>query len=99
MKYLVKIGDLGHKIKYLEKQLDVIYNKVNYLETYKKSVVWVGSGAESFFANYNNYITELKNIEKETLSFIEFLTTYYNRYGEEYANLRSKYKDLLDEEV
>ena len=98
MRYLVKINDLGEKIKYLENQLDIINEKVNYLETYKSNVNWEGEGANTFYQNYDTYINELKDIEKETLSFIEFLTTYYNRYGEEYVSLRKKYRELLDEE-
>lgn len=99
MKYLVRVNDLGQKIDYLEKQLDIINEKVNYLETYKNSVIWEGDGADTFYENYESYINELKGIEQNTLSFIEYLTTYYDKYGNTYSTLRSKYKNMLDEEL
>ena len=97
MKYFVKLNDLGNKIDFFEEQLNVIDEKITYLELSRESVMWQSDAANEFYNNYDLYITSLKKIEKQILSFIEYLVSYYDKYGAKYNELRRKYANILDE--
>lgn len=99
MRYLVKIGELGQKIDYLEKQLSIIDENISYLKTIKSNIIWEGEASLRFNDYYDNYINELTNIENRILSNIKYLATYYKNYGNEYMRLRQKFVNLADREV
>ena len=94
MRYLVKIGELGRRIEFLEKQLAIIDENIVNLKNVRSSVIWEGKASVSFFNEYENYLTQLNLIEENTLKLLEYLSSYYNKYGEKYGELRRKYARL-----
>ena len=96
MRYLVKIGELGEKIEYLEKQLSIIDENIDYLEKVKSTIIWQGEAALKFDETYSNYIKDLIRIESRILSYVEYLIKFYNNYGEEFVRIRQKYTDLTN---
>ena len=99
MRYLVKIGELGEKIDYLEKQLSIIDENINYLKSIKTNIVWEGTASLKFSEHYDNYLKELVSIEKTITSYIKYLTTFYNNYSNEYLRIRQKYTNLANRGV
>lgn len=97
MRYLVKIGELGRKIEFLEKQLAIIDENIVNLKNVQSSVIWEGKASASFFNEYDKYLSQLNVIEENTLNLLEYLTSYYDKYGERYSELRQKYARLNDE--
>ena len=94
MRYFVRIGDLGRKIEYLEKQLDSIYENIDNLVKVKSTIIWEGDASTEFYDVYDIYIEELKIMAENTLEFIEYLSKYYDRYSTSYESLRRKYASL-----
>ena len=94
MRYLVKIGELGSKIDYLEKQLSYIDENIDNLKKIKNSIIWEGTASASFFNKYDEYIMELTTIENNTLELLKYLMAYYDKYGTKYAILSRKYAKL-----
>ena len=99
MRYLVKIGELGEKIDYLEKQLSIIDENINYLKSIKNNIIWEGTASLKFNEYYDNYLKELSIIEKTITSYIKYLATFYNNYSNEYLRIRQKYTNLANRRV
>ena len=99
MRYLVKIGELGEKIDYLEKQLSIIDENINYLKKLESSIIWEGKASLKFSNYHTNYLNQLVSIENTILSYIKYLTTFYNNYGNEYLRIRQKYTNLANRRV
>ena len=97
MRYFVRIGDLGRKIEYLEKQLDVISENIDNLIKVKSTIIWEGDASSEFYDVYDNYILELKTIAQNTIEFIEYLSKYHDRYSTTYGELRNKYASLYSD--
>ena len=91
MRYLVRVGELGGKIDYLENQLSIINENINNLTKVKSSVIWEGEASLKFFTMLDNYINELKLIAQNTLELINYLNKYYDRYSTRYGALHRKY--------
>ena len=98
MKYLVRVGNLKHKIDFLEKQLVNIDEAINELEQVKLDLSWEGDAANTFSEVYDEYLFELKDMSNKILSYINFLLDYCKEYGNEYSNLRSRLRTMLREE-
>ena len=96
MRYLVKIGELGERIDYLENQLSIIDENIDYLKNIESGIVWEGEASLRFSNYHTNYLKELSNTEKTILSYIQYLITFYNNYGEEFVRIRQKYTDLTN---
>lgn len=94
MRYLVKIGELGEKIEYLEKQLSIIDENIGILEKAKSTIVWQGEAYVRFNENYNKYIKDLVRMEQKILSYIEYLVKFYNNYSDEFMRIRERYIEL-----
>ena len=99
MRYLVKIGELRQKIEFLEKQLSIIDENIEYLKVIKTNIVWKGEASHSFDRHYNEYLKELTTIEENILSSIKYLIRYYDNYGNEYNRLRKKYANVVNREI
>ena len=99
MRYLVSMSELKQEIKFLETQLEIIDDNVVKLNNIKDSVEWEGIGYESFLTHYTDYIDYLNNLEKRIISYIKFITSYYDKYGNKYSELRGRYSRLYDKEV
>ena len=94
MRYLVKVGDLGEKIEYLEKHLSNIDDNINYLKSIKPNIVWEGEASIIFNRNFDEYLNKLISIEDTISSYIDYLNTFYNNYGNEFLRLRQKHTNL-----
>ena len=99
MRYLVKIGELREKIDFLEKQLLIIDENIDYLKKLKSDIIWEGQASLTFSNHYDNYIKELITIRETISSYIRYLTTFYRNYGNEYLRIRQKYTNLSDRSV
>jgi len=99
MKYLVRVGNLKHKIDIIEKQLVNIDDKVNELENIKLNLNWDGEAANTFNEVYDEYLFELRNMEDKLLSYVKFLMDYCNQYGEEYSSIRKRLRTILSREI
>ncbi len=99
MRYLVKINELGKKIDYLKKQLDIIDEKIISLENEKKSLTWQGVASTTFNNKYDQYILKLKKIEKSTVVCIDYFMQYYDKYGQGYRDFKKKYARFYKPEV
>lgn len=94
MRYYINLGELKQKIEYFEQQLSIIDDNIEYLEVIKKEIIWEGEASISFDNHYNEYLDELKKIEKKILSYINYLIQYYESYGTEYKRMRTKYANM-----
>ncbi len=99
MRYLVKVGTLKQKVDYLEEQLKNIDDQITELRKARLELKWEGEAADTFNEIYDNYIDELMDMERKILSYIKFLTSYYDKYGSEYNLLRKKFSNLINMEV
>ncbi len=99
MRYLVRVKELEGKIDYLSKQLDIIDENIVKLEKEKELLNWKGVACESFLKKYDRNIVKLKKIQQSTVTCIEFLIKYYDRYGEVYKKFKAKYANILNVEV
>ena len=99
MRYLVRVGNLKQKVSFLENELKNIDDNINKLKLAKMELNWEGEARNTFNVIYDNYIEELMDLERKILSYIKFLTLYYDKYGNEYNLLRKKFLNLLDTDV
>ena len=97
MRYLVKVDELSQKIEYLENQLLIIDENIEFLKNIKLNIIWEGEAYLTFVNNYDNYLDELDIIKKNILSYIDYLKLFYNNYENEFLKLRQKYVDLSNE--
>ena len=98
MKYLVKTKELKDKVDYIAKQIMIIDENIENLSKIKSSIVWEGVASAKFLDIYDNYISELKYIEKDLIAIDKYLSSYGESYDIGYANLIKKY-DILDNKV
>ena len=99
MRYLVKLGELGQKIEYLNKQLSIIDENISNLVTFKDNIIWEGKASVTFSNYCDNYIKELEKIEENILSYIEYLLKYYDNYGNEHLRIKKQFTSLTDEAI
>ena len=99
MRYLVKLNDIKEKVIYFEKQLDIITDNINNVENMKSIIVWEGEAASKFLLAIDLYSYRLRNMGKMVLSSIEYLLSFYDKYGSEYERLTTKYAYLLEEDI
>lgn len=93
MRYLVRIDELKQKVDFMTKQLLIIEEKITEMNNLKSSLIWEGDASRIFLNNYINYIDELNKTKKGIEVIIKYLTSYYDKYGNAYANLRRKYQN------
>ena len=98
MRYLVKIGELGKKIDYLDNQLSIIDKNIEQLNKIKSTIIWEGEASIKFYDSLDEYIIELKIIASNILDLIKYLLAYHDRYSLRYSDLRRKYAKY-DKEV
>ena len=99
MNYLVRVDSLKEKVNYLENQLKNIDEKIVELEQVKANLKWDGDAATTFVEVYDNYLSDLKEIERKIFSYIKFLNAYCDKYGDEYGRLRREFSSLVTEEI
>lgn len=97
MRYIVRIGELGKKIDFLEDQLTTIDETIDSLNKVKSTIIWEGEASMAFSDKYDTYILELTMIAKNILEIIKYLVAYYDKYGNRYSLLRQKYAKYFEE--
>ena len=97
MRYIVKINELGKIINYLEQQLSIIDENITNLKSIKSSIIWQGRTSSLFLNKYDNYILELTIMTKNILALLDYLTKYYDKYGDRYMILHQKYAKYYNE--
>lgn len=88
MKYLVRLDELKQKVEFMTKQLLIIEEQIEEMNKVKGSFIWEGDASKTFMNNYTKYVGELVTIRNGIEVIIKYLTTYYDKYGATYANLR-----------
>lgn len=99
MRYFVKLNELGEKIDFMEKRLDIIHENVENLKSIKNNLSWEGEAANDFYQKYDNYLLKLQISEQKIINSVLFLVSFYDKYGNEYMRIRNKYANVLDMEV
>ncbi len=91
MKYLIRINKLKEKNDIFKTELkkidDIVYN----LELIKKNSTWTGEGSKIFFMTYDNYCDEIKKMERELVSTINYFDKYYDSYDAEFDKFKKKF--------
>ena len=99
MRYFIKIGQVKEKTDLLEKELAIIDENIKKLQLLKDNLEWHGDAANQFYFNYDNYLSDLKKIQKKVIDSILFLASFYDKYSDEYLRLKTKYANILNEEA
>ena len=99
MRYFIKLNDLGEKIDFMEKRLDIIHENIENLKLIRDNLTWKGDAADNFCQNYDNYLLKLQIAEQKIINSVLFLTSFYDKYGNEYMRIRNKYANIFDMEV
>lgn len=99
MRYFIKINEVGEKVDFMEKKLDIIHDNIENLRILKDELSWQGDAASIFYQQYDNYLLKLRDSEQKIINSILFLKSFYNKYGDEYERLRRKYANIIDMEV
>ena len=98
MKYLVRTNELKEKVLYLEKQLDMLNEKIDYLNKVKSDIIWEGIARDKFIKKYDEYLNELNKISNNILNCIKFLSSY-DSFDNEYTRLKNKYANIQNRRI
>lgn len=99
MKYLVRVNDVKSKVDYMEQKLEIINENVKKLDALKTKLLWEGAASQRFIINYNQYISNLNQMQKMIIECIGVYELFYSRFGEEYNRLKKEYNYLYNTEV
>lgn len=97
MKYYIDLTQVEEKLIFFEKELQIINDEINYLQSLPNNLFWKSDSSNVFLNKYNCYISHLEDLKMGLLHYIKIFAQFSGKYNDFYEQMKNKYNYSLVE--